>query len=39
MIWDGLFFGLRLAPSQLLGALLALVGIYIGMSASNGRRN
>jgi drug/metabolite transporter (DMT)-like permease len=35
MIWDGLFFGLRLGPIQLIGALLALGGIYFGMRASS----
>ena len=38
MIWDALLFGLRLGPLQLLGAALALTGIYIGMSASGRRR-
>jgi drug/metabolite transporter (DMT)-like permease len=38
MIWDALLFGLRLGPLQLLGAALALAGIYIGMSASGRRR-
>jgi drug/metabolite transporter (DMT)-like permease len=38
MIWDALFFGLRLGTLQFAGAVLALVGIYIGMSASGRRR-
>jgi drug/metabolite transporter (DMT)-like permease len=33
MIWDALLFGLRLGPLQLLGAALALAGIYLGMRA------
>ena len=38
MIWDALLFGLRLGPLQLLGAALALTGIYLGMRASGRRR-
>jgi len=34
MVWDASFFALRLGPLQLVGALLALVGIYLGMRAS-----
>src|SRR6056297_909928 len=38
MAWDAAFFGLRLSAMQLLGASLALIGIYLGMRASSGRR-
>jgi drug/metabolite transporter (DMT)-like permease len=38
MIWDAAFFGLRLGALQLIGALLALTGIYLGMRASGDRR-
>ncbi|MGK7295670.1 MAG: DMT family transporter [Candidatus Wenzhouxiangella sp. M2_3B_020] len=38
MVWDALFFGLRLGPLQFLGAVLALIGIYLGMRASGRRR-
>lgn len=34
MVWDMLLFGLRLGLPQILGALLALAGIYLGMRAS-----
>ncbi|MDT8448767.1 MAG: DMT family transporter [Wenzhouxiangellaceae bacterium] len=34
IIWDVLLFGLRLGLPQILGALLALAGIYLGMRAS-----
>jgi drug/metabolite transporter (DMT)-like permease len=39
MIWDAAFFGLRLEVLQLLGALLALAGIYLGMRASAQQRS
>lgn len=38
MVWDAAFFGLRLGALQLVGAVMALVGIYLGMRAS-GRRS
>ena len=38
MIWDAAFFGLRLEVFQLVGALLALAGIYLGMRASAQQR-
>jgi len=38
MIWDAALFGLRLELLQLAGAVLALVGIYLGMRASAQQR-
>lgn len=38
MIWDAAFFGLTLEVLQLVGALLALAGIYLGMRASAQQR-
>jgi len=38
MIWDAAFFGLRLEVLQLVGAFLALAGIYLGMRASAQQR-
>ncbi|GAB4170914.1 MAG: DMT family transporter [Wenzhouxiangellaceae bacterium] len=34
VLWDVLFFGLRLGPVQWIGAALALAGIYFGLRAS-----
>lgn len=39
MIWDTAFFGLRLGIPQLVGAALALAGIYLGMRASAQQRS
>ena len=38
MIWDAALFGLRLEVLQLVGAFLALAGIYLGMRASAQQR-
>lgn len=36
--WDALLFGLRLAPLELTGVALALVGIYLGFRAASRQR-
>jgi len=38
MVWDFLWFGLRLGPLQLTGAGFALAGIYLGMRSSRAGR-
>ncbi len=38
IVWDMLIFGLRLSSAQIVGALLALLGIYLGFRSAARRR-
>ena len=38
IIWDMILFGLRLEPWQIVGIVMALIGIYLGMRSAARRR-